>query len=176
MKKVAHRTDLMIFYLLLMIFAFQGQMATVDAAQKKADDSDVVTPSLRDPSAGRNVRSPSNCGGLEFDRRSGSMIRRPNVDLIVTHLEITTTDRGTWVKPTIRNLCTGSVSDNIHVAIGEVVVTIAGLPPETDYTLEPAVNVPAAATYTAVVDYDDRISESNELNNRCTRSATGDCP
>jgi hypothetical protein len=122
------------------------------------------------------VKSPGECGTLEFDKATGGMKRKPNVDLVVTRVEITRNDRGVWVKPWIKNRCTGTISQDIHVSIGEVVVTFTGLTPQVAKTLGYTVGVDPADSYTVIVDYDNRIPEANELNNRCTRSATGNCP
>jgi hypothetical protein len=146
------------------------------AAPREGDDSRVVAPDRSTGSANRAVPAPANCGALEFNREAGRMVRRPNVDLVVKRLEIFTTTRGTWVRPTIRNRCPQSVSGHIHVSIGDVVVTFAGLPGTADSTLGYAVGVPPAASYRVIVDYDNRIAEANERNNSCTRSTTGNCP
>lgn len=121
------------------------------------------------------VKSVDDCGGLEFDKTTGGMKRKPNIDLVVTKIEIIRNDRGVWVIPWIKNRCPGNVSGDIHVSIGDVVVTFAGLSPQVARSLGYSVGVPSAASYTVIVDYDNRILETNELNNRCTRSATGDC-
>jgi hypothetical protein len=121
------------------------------------------------------IKSPSECGALEIDKRTGGMKRKPNVDLVVTRIEIIRNDRGVWVKPWIKNKCTGSITQDIHVSIGDVVVTFAGLTPQVASTIGYTVGVPSAASYTVIVDYDNRIPETNELNNRCTRSETGNC-
>jgi len=120
--------------------------------------------------------TPGECGQLEFDKTTGGMKRKPNVDLVVTRVEITRNDRGVWVKPWIKNMCTGVVTQDIHVSIGEVIVTFAGLTPQVATPLGYVVGVDPAASYTVIVDYDKRIPEANELNNSCTRSATGNCP
>lgn len=104
------------------------------------------------------------------------MVLRPNLDLVVKHLEIFTTERGAWIIPAIRNNCPEPVRDDIHVSIGRGMVTFAGLPAQTDVSLGHAIGVPAAENYTVIVDYDRRIAETNDGNNRCTRSSTGDCP
>lgn len=175
MKKIARFNSQLILYFAVFLFALLGPVSHVNAAKKNVEDSAVSAPSQAGVSADSAVRSPSVCGGMVFDRDSGGVIPRPNVDLVVEHLEIINTDRGVWVRPTIRNMCPGRVSGNIHVSIGDVVVTFVGIPPSTDYSLGYAVGVPAAASYTTIVDYDRRINESNERNNRCTRSTTGNC-
>ncbi|MBM4146391.1 MAG: hypothetical protein FJ240_08995 [Nitrospira sp.] len=123
------------------------------------------------------IKSPSasECGALEIDKTTGGMKKKPNVDLVVTRIEIIRNDRGVWVKPWIKNICTGSITQDIHVSIGDVVVTFAGLTPQVASTIGYTVGVPSAASYTVIVDYDYRIPEANELNNRCTRSETGNC-
>jgi hypothetical protein len=103
------------------------------------------------------------------------MKRKPNVDLVVTRVEITRNERGVWVKPWIKNRCPGNITENIHVSIGDVVVTFVGLTPQVASTIGYTVGVPSAASYTVIVDYDEQIPEANELNNRCTRSETGNC-
>ena len=76
------------------------------------------------------IRSTVGCGELEFDKATGGMKRKPNVELVVTRVEITRNDRGVWVKPWIKNRCRGVVTQHINVKIGEVVVTFAGLTPQ----------------------------------------------
>jgi hypothetical protein len=115
------------------------------------------------------------CGGLELDKTTGGLKKKPYVDLIVTKIEIVRNERGVWVKPSIRNICQGNISKNIHVSIGDVIVTFGGIPPRTTRTLGYFVGVPSASSYTVTVDYDHRIAEANEANNRCTRSSTGKC-
>ncbi len=144
-------------------------------AAEKAKNPQVIAPTLTTPSATRAVQAPSTCGQMEFDRNAGRMVRRPNVDLVVTAIEIITTSSGTWVRPTVRNRCTGAVSGDVHISIGSVVVTQHGIPPQTNVRLGYAVGVPAASSYTVNVDYDNRIPEANDRNNRCTRSTTGSC-
>ena len=122
------------------------------------------------------IRSTVGCGELEFDKATGGMKRKPNVDLVVTRVEITRNDRGVWVKPWIKNRCRGVVTQHINVKIGEVVVTFAGLTPQVATPLGHVVGVNPASSYTVIVDYDKRIPEANELNNSCTRSSTGNCP
>jgi len=175
MKRFAQINSFPALVFMAVVLMILGSATTVNAAKKNVQDAAVSAPSQSGVSADSAVRVPSVCGGMVFDRNSGRMIPRPNVDLIVKHLEIINTDRGTWVKPTIRNMCAERISGNIHVSIGDVVVTFAGLPPRTDVTLGYAVGVAAAASYTAIVDYDHRISETNERNNRCTRSTSGTC-
>jgi len=175
MKKIFRRQKLVLIGALTVMATFLEYVSSTEAAPKKIEESKEVTRDRRE-SVERVVPAPSNCGEMDFDRSTGGMIRRPNVDLIVKHLEIFTTDRGTWVRPTIRNRCTERISSNIHVSIGDVVVTYAGLPPQTDVALGYAVGVPVAASYRVTVDYDDRIAEANERNNSCTRSTTGNCP
>jgi hypothetical protein len=121
-------------------------------------------------------RSASDCGGLEFDKTTGAMKKKPNVDLIVTKIEIIRNDRGVWVTPWIKNRCPGIISQDINVLVGDVVVTFAGLAPQVATTLGHSVGVPSATSYTVIVDYDHRIAETNESNNTCTKAATGDCP
>jgi hypothetical protein len=118
---------------------------------------------------------PSECGALVFDKATGAMKKKPNVDLIVTKIEITRNDRGVWVKPWIKNRCTGVVTQDIHVKIGEVIVTFAGLTPQVATPLGYVVGMDPASSYKVIVDYDKRIPEANELNNSCTRSTTGNC-
>jgi len=120
-------------------------------------------------------KSASDCGGLELDKTTGAMRRKPNVDLVVVKIEITRNDRGVWVKPWIKNRCTENITQDIHVSIGAVVVTFAGLSPQVATTLGYTVGVGSASSYTVIVDYDKQIPETNELNNSCTRATTGDC-
>jgi hypothetical protein len=160
--------------LALIALTTHGSVAT--AAPKEADDTRVLAPDRSKESAQRAVPAPANCGAMEFNRETGGMVRRSNVDLVVKHLEIFTTDRGTWIRPTISNRCPQGVSGNIHVSIGEVVVTFAGLPGMATHTLGYAVGVAPAASYRVTVDYDNRIAEADERNNSCTRSTTGNCP
>lgn len=128
------------------------------------------------PSIKKHEYKKAECGGLEFDKTTGAMMRKSDVDLIVTKIEIIRNDRGVWVKPSIRNRCQGNISKEIHVSIGDVVVTFGSIPPQTTRTLGYAVGVPSASSYTVTVDHDHRIAEANELNNRCTKSVTGNCP
>ncbi|MEW6570215.1 MAG: hypothetical protein AB1390_03415 [Nitrospirota bacterium] len=121
------------------------------------------------------IKSQGECGALEFDKTTGGMKRKPDVDLVVTRFEITRNDRGVWIKPWIKNRCTGILTQDIHVRIGEVVVTFGGLTPQVATPLGYVVGVDPAASYTVIVDYDNRIPEANELNNSCTRSETGNC-
>lgn len=162
-------------FLTLIIAICAVLAASCNVMAKKRVEDGIVAPAQSTTSPNSAVRKPSICGGMEFDRASGRMIPRPNIDLVVKHLEIINTDSGTWVKPTIRNNCPGTISGNIHVSIGDVVVTYAGLPPKTNVKLGYAVGVAPSASYTATVDYDHRIRESNERNNRCTRSTSGNC-
>jgi hypothetical protein len=120
-------------------------------------------------------KSPTDCGGLEIDKTTGAMMRKPNVDLVVVKVEIIRNDRGVWVIPWIKNRCPGSITQDIHVSIGDVVVTFVGLMPQTPTPTGYSVGVPSATSYTVIVDYDRRITETNELNNSCTRATTGDC-
>lgn len=175
MKPVVRRTNVMQIWVVILTVAVYSFLVTADAAQKKFDEREALTPAVRE-TAERAVPLPSDCGGMEFDRDTGRMVPRPNIDLVVKHLEIFTTERGTWVRPTIRNNCPGVITEDIHISIGRVVITYAGLPPQTDVPYGYAVGVPAAASYTAIVDYDRRIAETNNGNNRCTRSTTGNCP
>ncbi len=122
------------------------------------------------------VPSPSECGALEFDKATGGMKRKPDVDLVVTKVEITRNDRGVWVRPWIKNRCKGAVTQHIDVKIGKVIVTFPGLAPQVATPLGSIVGVEPAASYTVIVDYDNRIPEANELNNSCTRADTGNCP
>lgn len=170
-----HANGWLIWFVMLALTVF-GYQTIAAAAPKKIDKREAVAPTEHESTAERAVPLPSVCGGMEFNHDAGRLVPRPNVDLVVKHLEIFTTDRGTWVRPTIRNNCPGVITDDIHVSIGRVVVTYAGLPPQTDAPLGYAVGVPAAASYTATVDYDRRIAETNNNNNRCTRSTTGSCP
>jgi len=117
----------------------------------------------------------NDCGAMVFDRRTGGMRRKPNVDLIVTWVDIIRDERGIRIRPWIKNRCTGNVTKNIHVSIGDVVVTFPGIPGKTERTIGYYVNVPSAASYTVTVDSDHQIAESNEANNSCTRSSTGGC-
>jgi hypothetical protein len=55
-----------------------------------------------------------------------------------------------------------------------VVEAYAGLPLQTDVAIGYALGVPQAESYTVIVDYDRRIAGTNDGNNRCTRSSTGD--
>jgi hypothetical protein len=121
-------------------------------------------------------RTATECGGLEFDKKTGGMKRKPNVDLIVTKIEIIRNDSGVWVIPWIKNRCSGTISKDIHVLVGDVVVTFAGIPPKVSTSLGHAVGQPSATSYTVIVDYDHRIAEADESNNRCTKSVTGNCP
>ena len=175
MDKNLGRPGLVLIGALTVMTAFLQSMTGTQAAQNKDEETrDVVQD--RGDSMERAAPAPSNCGEMIFDRTTGGMIRRPDVDLVVKHLEITVTDRGAWILPTIRNRCKERIWGNINVSIGAVVVTYAGLLPQTDVSLGYAVGVPAAASYTVTVNYDGRIAEANELNNRCTRSTTGNCP
>jgi hypothetical protein len=128
------------------------------------------------PSIKKLEYKKAECGGLEFDKTTGGMKRKPNVDLIVSKIEIIRNERGVWVKPWIKNRCRGSISREIHVSVKDVVVTFGSIPPQTSVTLGYSVGVPAAASYTVTVDYDHRISEADEGNNSCTKSSTGNCP
>ena len=175
MKSIAHLNSQFFLYFSVCLFALLASSGDSNAAKKDNKESATIAPSQAGVSVESAVHAESECGGMIFDRNSGRMIPRPNVDLVVKHLEIINTERGTWVMPTIRNMCPGRVSENIHVSIGDVVVTFAGIPPSTDYSLGYAVGVPTAAEYTVIVDYDRRINESNERNNHCTRSTTGNC-
>ena len=56
-----------------------------------------------------------------------------------------------------------------------MVETYARLPPQTDVAIGYALGLPQAESYTVIVDYDRRIAGTNDGNNRCTRSSTGDC-
>ena len=82
-----------------------GSATNAGAAQKKLEEREAIAPAPRELSAESAVPAPSTCGGMEFNREAGRMVPRPNVDLVVKHLEIFTTDRGTWIVPTIRNNC-----------------------------------------------------------------------
>ena len=113
---------------------------------------------------------------MYFDRNAGAMVRRQNVDPVDRHIEKFTTDRGTWVRSSIRNRCTERISRNIRVLIDDVAVSYAGLPPQTDASLGYAVGVPVAASYTVTADYHRRIAEADDRNNSCTRSTTGNWP
>jgi len=45
---------------------------------------------------------PRDCGSEEINPETGERIVVPNVDLVVSHVEIFTTDLGTWVRPTVK--------------------------------------------------------------------------
>jgi len=168
--------DLMILFPLLIMLTLWLVPAIVFGAQKNPSDSRAVAPSPTIPTPESRVRKAVECGGMELDPRTGAMTRRPNVDLIVSHLEISHDARGTWVRPTIENLCEGRVSEEVHVSIGEVVVTFLGVAPRSTVNLGWWVGIPTTDSVTAIVDYDRRIPEANDGNNRCTRTNTGSCP
>lgn len=147
-----------------------------NAICKEAETKPPIKEFQQKPAIKRYEYTNTECGGLEFDKTTGAMKRKPNVDLIVTKIEIIRNDRGTWVKPWIKNRCPGNISKEIHVSIGDVIVTFGRIPPQRATTLGYTVGVPSATSYTVTVDYDHRIAEANELNNSCTKSATGNCP
>jgi hypothetical protein len=122
------------------------------------------------------TKPTDNCGALEFDKKTGGMKRKPNVDLVVSKIEIVRNERGVWVTPWIMNRCPGIITEDIHVSIGDVVVTFGGLTPQVSKSLGHAIGMPPAASYTVIVDYNHRIAEADESNNSCTKSSTGNCP
>ncbi len=175
MDSILGRQNLILIGALAVTAALVQYVSRTEAAPKKLEDSEKVVQDRRDL-IDRATPAPGSCGEMYLDRTTGGMLRRPNVDLVVRRLEIATTERGAWIIPTIRNRCVQRIRDNIHVSIGAVVVTFAGLLPKTDVSLGYAVGVPIAASYTATVNYDGRIAEADDRNNSCTRSTTGNCP
>jgi hypothetical protein len=143
---------------------------------REAKHNRAMAPAKPGSSAQRMLpdHNTGECGGVYVDRATGATRKIPNVDLIVTRIEVIKNARGTWVKPWIKNRCSGTLSKPVHVSIGDVVVTIAGVAGGSEKTTMP-VGVRPASSYTAIVDYDHRISEANESNNRCTRSTSGRC-
>ena len=155
---------------LLVIICFSWDTGICKEARKDVKD---LTPK---PSINKYEYTKTECGGLEFDKTTGAMKRKPNVDLIVTKIEIIRNDRGTWVRPWIKNRCPGNISKEIHVSIGDVEVTFGSIPPQTAVTIGHAVGAPDMGPYTVIVDYDHRIAEADEGNNSCSKSVTGNCP
>lgn len=164
---------------LLLLFAFIGCRKTEQKGPGPDPEEDVtlrVADHVAESILERREAVPRNCGDLEFDPETGESTRVPNVDLVVSHVEIFTTERGTWVRPTIKNLCTARVSQSFYVYISSddeddvgVLVPFSNLPPQTDVASWSAVGVPIGSSYTIIVDWDNRIPEANEGNNRCNR-------
>lgn len=124
-----------------------------------------------------------DCGGVEFDPATGERIVIPNVDLVVSHVEIFTTDLGTWVRPTIRNRCGDAVTGQLEVFIqsdsdidvGLITTATISLAGHTEFSWGHALGVPEGTNYTVEVNWDRNIGEADYSNNRCVMSATGDC-
>jgi len=124
----------------------------------------------------QTTKPTNGCGALEFDKKTGGIKRKPNVDLVVWKIEIVRTERGAWVRPWIMNRCPETITADIHVSIGDVVVTISGLKPQVPKAIHSWIAMPPSPSYTVVVDYNNRIVEADESNNSCTKSSTGHCP
>ncbi len=143
---------------------------------REAKHNRAMAPAKPGSSAQRMLpdHNTGECGGIYVDRATGAIKKIPNVDLVVSRMEIIKNARGTWVKPWIKNRCPGSLSRRVHVLIDNVVITIAGVAGGAETAATP-VGVRPAASYTAIVDFDHRIAEANESNNRCNRSTSGRC-
>lgn len=122
------------------------------------------------------------CGSVEVDPETGERITIPEVDLLVSNVEVRTTEYGAWITPTIKNDCDEPASGLFMVGIYPedrtelMVVTVMGdIPANTEVTLGHAIGVLAARSYTVIVDVEGRIDESNEGNNRCVVVETGSC-
>ncbi len=122
------------------------------------------------------------CGAEEIDPETGERIVVPEMDLVISHVVIRRTEEGTWVQPTIRNLCDEPVTDLFGILIRSdhpddvgAMTLMGNIPPHGEVTLGHGIGVPTGEVYTLIVDWDDRIAESNEGNNRCRVRSTGDC-
>lgn len=152
-----------------------------------ADDThdDIITPDEIGPDSHYEaVPLPEgDCGGIEIDPESGERILIPNVDLVVSHVEIFATDLGTWVRPTIRNKCGDTATGQLEVFIrsdsdidfGLITTATISLAGHSEFAWGHALGVPEGTTYTVEVNWDRNIGEGNYSNNRCVLSATGDC-
>ncbi len=181
----------------LLIFALIGceQQSQKDIAKKPpvqqkgggADDTDdgSIAPDESGPDShyDRVPLPEGDCGGMEIDPATGERIIIPNVDLVVAHVEIFTTDLGTWVRPTIRNICgdaaTGQLevfiqSDN-EIDVGLITTAMINVPGHLEFEWAYALGVPEGTNYTVEVNWDRNFREANYSNNRCVRSSTGDC-
>lgn len=124
-----------------------------------------------------------DCGGFEIDPDTGERIEIPNVDLVVSHVEIFTTDLGTWVRPTIRNICGDAATGQLEVFIqsdsrldvGLITTATINVAGHSEFEWGHALGVPEGTYYTVEVNWDRNIREANYGNNRCQMSATGDC-
>jgi hypothetical protein len=143
-----------------------GLCLVLHAGEVSAKQGNIGKIEMQDSS--RSAVAAKGCGDeMELDRASGRVVRRNRVDLIVTEVDLSRTNSGgVAIKTTIKNRCPGTVDRNVHVAIDDVVVTVG--PPAPNGTVQSGAVVLASKTsYTVMVDYDNRISEVNETNNRC---------
>ena len=186
-----------ISYLLsvLLILAFFGcdQQSKKDIVKKPPtdqkggglDDDGSIAPDESGPESpyDRVPLPERDCGSDEIDPETGERIHIPNVDLVVSHVEIFTTDLGTWVRPTIKNICGDAVVGELNVLIrsdsdSDVgLITTAGvnIPGHSEATWSYALGVPNGTTYTVIVNWGNGMEEANYRNNTCVRTSTGSC-
>ncbi len=123
-----------------------------------------------------------NCGEEEIDPETGRMTRVPNADLVLSHVEVVRTDLGTWIRPTVRNDCDqpvhalfGVLIQSDHPGASSVVTMMSNIPAHGEVQLGHGIGVPEGSSYTLTVDWDNRIPEAHEGNNRCRVTETGPC-
>ena len=136
-----------------------------------------------DPSRAFHELPTRNCGDVEINPETGETIRTPNVDLVISHVEIFSTDLGTWVRPTIKNKCSDPAEGELAILIrsdsdidvGLITSSRVNISGHSEVEWGYALGVPEGTSYTVIANWGNSIPEANYRNNRCVRSTTGDC-
>lgn len=186
------------FLSVLLFFALLGcnQQAKKDISKKPlvqqkggghdepADDS-IAPDESGPPSFEESIPLPErDCGSEEINPETGERIVVPNVDLVISHVEIFSTDLGTWVRPTVKNNCGDTVEGELAILIrsdsdvdvGLITSARVNIPGHSEVEWEYALGVPEGTSYTVIANWGNSIPEANYGNNRCVRSTTGNCP
>ena len=125
-----------------------------------------------------------DCSSDEIDPETGERISVPNVDIVVSYLEIFTTDLGTWIRPTVKNQCGDPAIGELNIFIrsdsdrdvGLITSASVNIPAHTEVAWSYALGVPHGTSYTVVANWGNTLAEANHANNTCARSSTGRCP
>ena len=122
-----------------------------------------------------------DCGGEEVDPETGRRLTLPNVDLVISFVEVKNTAKGARITPTVKNLCKEDVTSDFEIMVfpdgdrskGNTIrmSDIPGLGDRVGGT----VGVVRGASYTLVLDWKNAVDEANEDNNRCVVTETGRC-
>jgi hypothetical protein len=167
------------FFLLSALLIFFLSCDTRTPQDPPEEDREEMTPVEDMVTDTGSIPLPNPCGDEEIDPVTGE--RRPQVDLIISHVEIVNTEDGGRITPTVKNLCTDRVPGLVEISIfpdirrdATTVIAIGDIPPQGE-RVAPTVLIPRGATYTLKVDWENTVPEANEENNICRVSESGRC-